>query len=215
MAGRNEATPSATTLGVVKIAPHERASNKLGRNQSSGSNLLGKNASIVAQLPCFWQGVEIAMSAMTLGVVDIAPYASPSNKLGINQSNGLILLGKTRSSSQTTIKGHGEKPIKHGRGRSLHQTCDKKPIKRGCGRSLRQTHDEKSMYHECGRSLYKTHDKKSMDHERGRSLRKTHDKKSFYIKHARGRSLHVFTEKFTIRILWHVASKLILKKKTT
>jgi hypothetical protein len=111
MAGRNEATPSATTLGVVEIAPHERASNQLGRNQSSGLNLLGKNASIVAQLLCFWQGVKIAPSAMTLGVVDIAPYASPSNKLGINQSNGSILLGKMRSLSQTTIKGHGEKSI--------------------------------------------------------------------------------------------------------
>jgi hypothetical protein len=250
MVGRNKATPSATTLDVVEIAPHERASNNLGRNQSSGSNLLGKNASIVAQLPCFWQGVEIATSANTLGVVDIAPYASPSNKLGINQSNGSILsgknanivaqlpclrqgveiapsattlgvvniapyaspsnnlginqlngsilLGKMRSSSQTTIKGHGEKSIKHGRGCSLRQTCDKKSIKRGRGRSLR-----------------KTHDKKLMDHERGCSLRKTHDKKSFYIKHARGRSLLVFTEEFTIRILWHVASKLIRKKDTT
>jgi hypothetical protein len=94
MAGRNEATPSAMTLGVVEIATHERVSNKLGRNQSSGSNLLGKNASIIAQLPCFWQGVEIAPSATTLGVVDIALYASPSNELGINQSNGSILLGK-------------------------------------------------------------------------------------------------------------------------
>jgi hypothetical protein len=139
------------------------ASNKLGINQSSGSNLLGRNASIVAQLPC-WQGVEIAPSAMTLGIVDIAPYASPSNKLGINQSNGSILLGEMRSSSQTTIKGHGEKSIKHGRGRSLRQSCDKK-----------------SMYH-----------------KRGRSLRKTHDKKSIYIKHARGRSLCLFAEKFTI-----------------
>jgi hypothetical protein len=163
----NEPTPSAPTLGVVKIAPHVSASNKLGINQSSGSNLLGKNAIIVAQLPCFRQGVEIAPSATTLGIVDIAPHASPSNKLGINQSNGSILLGKTRSSSQTTVKGHGEKSIKHGR---------------GC--SLRQTRDKESMYH-----------------DRGRSLHKTHDKKSIYVKHARGHSLRVFTEKFTIRIL--------------
>jgi hypothetical protein len=154
MAGRNEATPSATTLGVVKIAPHERASNKLGRNQSSGSNLLGKNASIVAQLPCFWQGVEIAPSATTLGVVDIASYASPSNKLGINQSNGSILLGKMRSSSQTTIKCHGEKSIEHGRGCSLRQTHDKKSTKRGRGCSLSQTHDKKSIRHERGCSLH-------------------------------------------------------------
>jgi hypothetical protein len=215
MARKNEATPGAMTLGVVKIAPHVSASNKLGINQSGGSNLLGKNADTVAQLPCLRQGVEIAPSATTLGVVNIALYVSPSNKLGINQSNGSILLGKMRSSSQTTIKGHSEKSIKYGRGHSLRQTCDKKSIKRGRGRSLRQTHDKKSMYHERGRSFRKTHDKKSMDHERGRSLRKTHDKKSFYIKHAHGRSLRVFTEKFTIRILWHVASKLIRKKKTT
>jgi hypothetical protein len=168
-------------LGVVEITPRVSASNKLGINQSSGSNLLGKNASIITQLPCFWQGVEIAPSATTLGIVDIAPYASPSNKLGINQSNGSILLGEMRSSSQTTIKGHGEKSIKHGRGRSLSQSCDKK-----------------SMYH-----------------ERGRSLRKTHDKKLIYIKHARGCSLRLFAEKFTIRILWHEAYKLIRKKMTT
>jgi hypothetical protein len=30
----NETTPSATTLGVVKIAPHMSVSNKLGMNQS-------------------------------------------------------------------------------------------------------------------------------------------------------------------------------------
>jgi hypothetical protein len=143
------------------------ASNKLGVNQSSGSNLLGKNASVVVQLPCFWRGVEIAPSATTLGVVNIAHCVSPSNRLGINQSIGSILLGKVRSSSQTTIKGHGEKSTKHGRGRGLRQTCDKK-----------------SMYH-----------------DRGRSLRKTHYKKSIYIKHARGRSLRMFTEKFTTRIL--------------
>jgi hypothetical protein len=201
MAGRNEATPSATTLGVVKIAPYECSSNKLGRNQSSGLNLLGKNASIITQLPCFWKGVKIAPSATTLGVVDIAPYASPSNKLGINQLNGSILLGKMRSSSQMTIKGHGKKSIKHGRGCSLRQTRDIKSTKRGCGRSLCQTHDEKSMYHERGHSLRETYDKKSMYHECGRSLRETHDKKSIYIKHARGRSLFMFTEKFTIRIL--------------
>jgi hypothetical protein len=176
-----EIAPSATTLGVVDIALYASPSNKLGINQSNGSILLGKNVNIVAQLPCLRQGVEIAPSATTLGVVDIAPYASPSNKLGINQSNGSILLGKMRSSSHTTIKGYGEKSIQRCRGRSLRQTCDKKSIKRG----------------------------------RGRSLCQTHDKKSFYIKHARGRSLRVCIEKFTIRILWHVSSKLIWKKKTT
>jgi hypothetical protein len=163
----NETTPSTPILSVVEIAPHVSESNKSGINQSSRSNLLGENASIVTQLSCFWQGVKIAPSAATLGVVDIAPYASPSNKLGINQLNGSILLGKMRSSSQTTIKGHGEKSIKHGRGRSLHQTRDKK-------------------------SIY---------HDRGCSLRKTRDQRLIYIKHARGRSLRVFTEKFIIRIL--------------
>jgi hypothetical protein len=134
------------TLGVVEIAPHVSAPNKLGINQSSGSNLLGKNASIITQLPCFRQGIKIALSAMTLGAVEIASYVSASNRLSINQSNGSILLGKMRSSSQTTIKGHGEKSIKHGRGRSLRQTRNKKLMKRGRGRSLHQTYDKKSIY---------------------------------------------------------------------
>jgi hypothetical protein len=82
---------------------------------------------------------ETTLSATTLDVVEIAPHASPSNKLGINQSNGSNLLGKMRSSSQATIKGHGgsrfmksmnvaeasvktynAKSIKHEHGRSLH-----------------------------------------------------------------------------------------------
>jgi hypothetical protein len=60
---------------------------------------------------------------MTLGVVEIAPHVSPSNKLDIVRSNGSNLLEKMRSSSQTTIKAHGEKSIriKHERGRSLRQ----------------------------------------------------------------------------------------------
>jgi hypothetical protein len=44
----NKATSSATTLGVVEIAPRASPSNKLGINQSNGSNLLGKSAIIVA-----------------------------------------------------------------------------------------------------------------------------------------------------------------------
>jgi hypothetical protein len=72
----SETTLSALTLGVVEIAPHVSTSNKLGVSQSNGSNLLGKNASIIAQLPRYWQGVEIAPSAVTLGIVDIAPYPS-------------------------------------------------------------------------------------------------------------------------------------------
>jgi hypothetical protein len=38
----NKATPSATTLGVVKIAPPASPSNKLGINQPNGLNLLEK-----------------------------------------------------------------------------------------------------------------------------------------------------------------------------
>jgi hypothetical protein len=45
---KNETTPSATTLGVVKIAPHAGQSNKLGINQSDGSNCVGKNAIVIA-----------------------------------------------------------------------------------------------------------------------------------------------------------------------
>jgi hypothetical protein len=44
----NEATLSAATLGVVEIAPHASASNKLGKYQSNGLTLLGESASIIA-----------------------------------------------------------------------------------------------------------------------------------------------------------------------
>jgi hypothetical protein len=99
---------------------------------------------------------ETTPSATTLDVVEIAPHASSSNKLGINQSNGSRLFGKMRSSSQTTIEGHGKKLINHGQCCSLCQTCDKKSMyhERGC--SLRETHDKKSIYikHAHCRSLH-------------------------------------------------------------
>jgi hypothetical protein len=55
---------------------------------------------------------------------------------------------------------------------------------------------------------------KSIRRERGRSLRKIHDMKSIYINDTRGRNTRMFTEKFTTRILWHIASKLIQGKET-
>jgi hypothetical protein len=154
-----DTTPGATTLDVVVVAPSRNPSNKLDISRSSGSNQLGKNASIVARLPYLWQGKrnypecndsgcsqncssyervqqvryepieriepvgnerehrrkttvfmaenKTTPSATTLDVVEIAPHASSSNKLGINQSNRSNLLGKMRSSLQATIKGHG------------------------------------------------------------------------------------------------------------
>jgi hypothetical protein len=138
--------PGAATLEVVVVAPSRNPTNKLAITRSSRSNLLGKNVSIIARLPCLWQRKqnypectdsgcsrdrfscervqqgnykpieqidfvgkgcghrcetavlvteeETISSAMTLDVVAIAPHASSSNKLGINQSNGSILLGK-------------------------------------------------------------------------------------------------------------------------
>jgi hypothetical protein len=74
-----------------------------------------------------------------------------------------------------------------------------------------------SIRHKRGRSLRKIHDKKSIyiDAAWGRSLRKGHDRKSIDVSDARGRSLRKFTEKFTTRILWHIASKLIQGEETT
>jgi hypothetical protein len=50
----NETTPSATTLDVVKIAPHASPSDKLGINLIERIKFVGKNASIAVRLPCFW-----------------------------------------------------------------------------------------------------------------------------------------------------------------
>jgi hypothetical protein len=38
------------------VVPSRNPSNKLDISRSSGSNQLGKNASIIARLPCLWQG---------------------------------------------------------------------------------------------------------------------------------------------------------------
>jgi hypothetical protein len=51
---------------------------------------------------------KTTLSAMTQDVVEIALHASPSNKLGIHQSNGSILLEKLRLLSRATIQGRGE-----------------------------------------------------------------------------------------------------------
>jgi hypothetical protein len=106
-AKKNKTTPSASTLGVVKITPHASMLHKLGRNRTDGSNLLGVNAGTAVSLPCLWQKNKSTMSSTTQDVVEVALHASPSNKLDINQSNGLILLGRMRLLSRATIQGHG------------------------------------------------------------------------------------------------------------
>jgi hypothetical protein len=52
-------------------------------------------------------GNETALGTTTQDVVEVALYASSSNKLGINQSNGSIMLGKMRLLLRVTIQGHG------------------------------------------------------------------------------------------------------------
>jgi hypothetical protein len=89
-----DTTPGATTMELVNIAPHVSPSNKLNKIQPSGSNLLGKMRSSSQRLSCSWQEVETTPSAATLGVVDIAPHVSPSNKLDRIRSSGSNLLGE-------------------------------------------------------------------------------------------------------------------------
>jgi hypothetical protein len=134
-----DAALSVPTLEVVIVAPSRNPTNELAGTRSSRFDLLGKNASIIASLPCLWQGKqncpgctdsgcsrddssykaiqqtgyepveridfvgkerehrraaavlmakeETTLSATTQDVVEVALHASPSNKLGINQSN--------------------------------------------------------------------------------------------------------------------------------
>jgi hypothetical protein len=88
-----DATLGAATLEVA-IAPSRNSSNKLAVTRSGRPNLLGKTASIVAGLPCIRQRKNKAtQSASTLGVVEVAPYASALQKLGRNRTDGSDLLG--------------------------------------------------------------------------------------------------------------------------
>jgi hypothetical protein len=52
-------------------------------------------------------GNETTLGATTQDIVEVALCASSSNKLGINQSNGSIVLGKMRLLSRATIQGRG------------------------------------------------------------------------------------------------------------
>jgi hypothetical protein len=72
----------------------------------------------------------------------------------------------------------------------------------------------KSIHRRYERIRHFCRNMKSIRYERGQSLHSIHDRKSIYINDTRGRSLHMFTEKFTTRILWHAASKLIREKET-
>jgi hypothetical protein len=50
---------------------------------------------------------ETTLGATMQDVVEAALCTSSSNKLGINQSNGLVMLGKMRLLSRATIQGRG------------------------------------------------------------------------------------------------------------
>jgi hypothetical protein len=161
---KNEATPSASTLDVVKVAPHMSALHELGRNRASGSNLLGANAGIAAGLPCF-------------GKKQNYPECDDSRC-----SRG--------SFSCEPIQQTGYKPVERIDLVGINAIASDHPRSR-----------RKSIHRRYERSRGFRQDMKSIRYERGRSLRKIHDKKSTYINDARGRSLRMFTRRFTIRIL--------------
>jgi hypothetical protein len=84
-------------LGVatrkVVIAPNGYSSNKVATTLLSGSKLLGKNASIIAELPCVRQKNKTTPSAPTLGVVEVSPHMSALLELGKNRTDGSNSLG--------------------------------------------------------------------------------------------------------------------------
>jgi hypothetical protein len=73
---------------------------KLDRTQTDGSDLLGTDRTCwdrmrASPLVCRALGRDdTTLGAATQDVVKAALCTSSSNKLGINQSNGLIMLGK-------------------------------------------------------------------------------------------------------------------------
>jgi hypothetical protein len=80
---------------------------KLGKTRTDGSNLQGAGAGSATRLPFFFGKNETVLSAATQNVVDVAPYASRSNVLGVGQSNGSTVLEKVRPLSRATIEGRG------------------------------------------------------------------------------------------------------------
>jgi hypothetical protein len=66
---------------------------KLSGIWTDGSDLLVANAGIAAVVPCSWQNRDYS-GTTTQDVVEVALYMSLSNNLGMNQSNGSIVLGQ-------------------------------------------------------------------------------------------------------------------------
>jgi hypothetical protein len=80
---------------------------KLGKTRADGSNLQGAGAGSAARLPFSFGKNQTVLSAATQTVVDVAPYASRSNVLGVGRSNGSTVLEKVRPLSRATIEGRG------------------------------------------------------------------------------------------------------------
>jgi hypothetical protein len=66
---------------------------KLSGIRTDGSDLLGANAGIAAIVPWSWQNRDYS-GTTTQDVIEVALYMILSNNLGMNQSNGSIVLGK-------------------------------------------------------------------------------------------------------------------------
>jgi hypothetical protein len=50
--------------------------------------MLGKNANVIAEVPCLRQKNKATLSAATRGVVEVARHASVLHKLGMIQTDG-------------------------------------------------------------------------------------------------------------------------------
>jgi hypothetical protein len=80
---------------------------KLGKTWTDGSSLRGAGAGSAASMPFFFGKNKTVLSATTQDVADVALYASRSNILGVDQSNGSTVLEKVRLLSHATIEGRG------------------------------------------------------------------------------------------------------------
>jgi hypothetical protein len=124
-----ETTPSATTLDVVKIAPRASPFNKLGINQSNGSNLLVKMRS-ESQATIKGYGGSQAIESMNVAEASVKTYITKLTRCEHGRSLHHNLWREVDF-------------IKHECGRSLHLLTEKIYIPKFMARSLQIDSEEK------------------------------------------------------------------------
>jgi hypothetical protein len=186
----------------------------LATTRSSGSKLLGKDTSIVAELPCLGQKKQNYPECVNSGCSRTRSSCERAPQVGYEPDGRIKLVGSKCghrhgstvfvAKNETTLSSTTQDVVERidfvGKNATTVM-CD----------HLRSQRKSICRRFEWSRGVRRN--TKSIRYKRGRTLRIIHDKESIYVNTARGHSLRMFMKEITTRILWHTASKLSEKRR--